>query len=167
METKTVKKHKFNAIDAVILIVIAAVIGAAVFFFATGEFGGASETVMLEYVVEVRSIRDDYVDNFAIGEEIIDSVARFNLGEIVAIDVTPTTFNGNDLTTGTLKVYEYPEHSDVILTVVAEARLGENGRYIVGDGFDLSVGTAVYMRLPNYTGIGYCTHFREMEDIAR
>ncbi len=167
METKAVKKHKFNAIDAVILIVIAAVIGAAVFFFVTGEFGGASDTVTLEYVVEIRTIRDDYVDNFKIGEQIIDSVARFNLGKIVAIEVEPATFNGNDLTTGTLKVYEYPEHSDVTLTVVAEARLGENGRYIVGDGFDISVGTAVYMRLPNYTGVGYCTHFREMEEIAK
>ena len=57
-------------------------------------------------------------------------------------------------------------HSTVTLTVLAEAIIGDNGRYIIDGGYDLSVGTPVYVRLPDFNGMGFCTAFRETEVTA-
>ena len=61
MGNKTAKKHKFNAVDVAIVIVIAAVVGVAVFLLSTGKIGQSNDTVMIEYVVEIRQIHNDFV----------------------------------------------------------------------------------------------------------
>ncbi|MBQ8552450.1 MAG: DUF4330 family protein [Clostridia bacterium] len=159
----TVKKHKFNAVDAAIIIVIAAVIGAVVLFFTMGGTDTVNNTVKLEYVIELRTIRNEFSDNFAVGDGVVDSVAKYHLGEVIGFSVEPASYNGNDFSAGALVAGEYPEHSNVHLTVVSEATIGADGRYVLDGGYDISVGTTMYVRLPNYTGVGYCTQLSETE----
>ena len=159
----TVKKHKFNAVDAVIIIVIAAVIGAAIMFFTTGTPEVVNETVSIEYVVEFRTVRNEFTGNFAIDEEVVDSVAKYHLGRVIDYSVSPAMYVGNDFSAGAAVISEYPEHSNIKLTVAAQATVGADGRYIVGGGYDVSVGTAMHIRLPNYTGSGYCIQIAERE----
>ena len=156
------KKHKFNAVDAAIIVVIIAVIGAAVFLFTAGGVSAVSETVSIEYVVELRTVKNEFTNNFAPGERMVDSVAKYQLGEVVHVSVSDAVYNGNDMQSGALVSSYYPGHSDVSLTVAAEASAA-SGRYVIDGGYDISVGTTVYVRLPNYTGVGYCTALRETE----
>lgn len=159
----TVRKHKFNAVDAAIIIVIAAVIGAVVLLFTMRDTPAISKTVNLEYVIELRTVRNEFSDNFAVGEGVVDSVAKYHLGEVINVVVEPATYNGNDFSSGTLVSGEYPEHSNIKLTVVAPATVGGDGRYLLDGGYDISVGTTMYVRLPYYTGVGYCTQLTETE----
>lgn len=165
----TQKKHKFNAIDAAIIIVIIAIIGAAAFFLSSGSGteSPAAQTQKIEYTIELRTIRDEFADNFTVGDKIIDGVELYRIGEIVAVEAVDATYNGNNLVTGELIICDYPDYSNVILTVIADAAIGEFGRYSIDGGYDLSVGTAIYLRAPNYVGLGYCTQIRQSEGGAQ
>lgn len=160
---KNSKKHRFNAVDAAIIAVIIAVIGAAAFLFTAGGVSSVSSTVSIEYVVELRTVKNEFTNNFAVGEKLVDSVAKYQLGEVIHYSVSETVYNGNDMQNGKVVSSFYPGHSDVALTVAAEASVGAGGRYVIDGGYDISVGTTVYVRLPNYTGVGYCTALRETE----
>ena len=165
----TQKKHKFNAIDAAVIILIVAVIGAAAFFFLSDKEseGPVAQTVKIEYVVELRSIRDEFADNFNIGDGVTDGVALYRIGQIVAVDVFDSVYTGTNLVTGESVSSDYPEHSDVQLTISADATVDSLGGYVLGGGYDLSVGTLVYVRTPNYIGYGYCTQIRQNEGGAQ
>ncbi len=163
MEKKNNKKHKFNAIDAAIIIVIAAIIGAAIFLFSTGNVVEPVKTTNIEYVIELRTVRNEFKDNFEVGQQVVDSVAKYHLGRIVSYSAIDATFSGNDMQTGSLVNGIYPDHSDIRLTVSAEAVPGAYGRYVIDGGYDISVGSTIYVRLPDYTGVGYCTQLWETE----
>ncbi len=163
MEKKNNKKHKFNAIDAAIIIAVAAIIGAAIFLFSTGNVVEPVKTTNIEYVIELRTVRNEFKDNFEIGQQVVDSVAKYHLGHIVSFSSVDATFNGNDMQTGSLVNGIYPDHSDIRLTVSAEAVPGAYGRYVIDGGYDISVGSTIYVRLPDYTGVGYCVQLWETE----
>ncbi len=162
MGTNTAKKRKFNAVDAAIIIVIVAVIGAAaVFFTVRGISDEPSDTVAIEYVVEFRQIREEFADNFAIGTRVTDSVAKYQIGEVLAVNVENSKYSGNDMLTGELAISEYPERVNVRVTIGADAAIGENNIFQIDGGYRISVGTAVHVRTPNYTGTGYCIEIKE------
>ena len=163
MENKIIKKRKFNAIDAVILLVIAAAVGVAIFLFSSEEVETPMSRVKLEYVVDIKSISDDIAAEFNIGDKMVDSVQKYNLGQIIAVEYENAVYAGEDIVNGKATAYDYPDHTRVILTMLADATVGDNGRYLIDGGYDISVGTAVYIRLPGFNGIGYCTSFRETE----
>lgn len=166
----TQKKHKFNAIDAAIIIVIVAIIGAAVFFFARGndeQAPSAPQMLDIEYVIEFRNIRDEFADNFQIGDKVSDAAALSHIGEIVAVEVADATYNGTNLATGELVISDYPDYSIVSVTVSAKAYIGSLGRFIVGEGYDIAIGKPIAVRTPNYTGTAYCTQIRQIEGGAQ
>ena len=164
MGTNTSKKRRFNAVDAVIVIVILAAIaaGAALFTINQSSEGQTTKTTV-EYIVEFRQIREEFGDNFKAGAVISDSVAKYQLGEVTAVNIENSTYNGNNMLTGELVVSDYPERIDVQLTVRADAEIDEAGMIQIGGGYRLSVGTAVYVRMPDYVGMGYCIDIKETE----
>jgi len=163
MATGTAKKRKFNAVDAVLIIVILAVIGAAALLLLKGTGEPQTKKTKIEYIVEFRQLREEFGDNFHVGAVISDSVAKYQLGDVTAVNVENATYNGNNQLTGELVVVDYPEHIDVQLTVSADATIGENEMYYIGGGYRLSVGSTVYVRMPDFVGTGYCIDIKETE----
>ena len=164
MATGTAKKRKFNAVDAVIIIVILAVIAAAAALLMVNRSGeNQTEETTVEYIVEFRQIREEFGDNFKVGAMISDSVAKYQLGDVTAVNVENSKYNGNNLLTGELVVSDYPERIDVQLTVRSDAKIGEDGMFYIGGGYRLSVGSAVYVRMPDFVGMGYCIDIKETE----
>ncbi len=159
----TKQKHRFNAVDALIILLILAVIAAGIFVFSKKVRSQKAGSFDIEYVIELRTVRDELADNITVGTKIIDSAKKYQLGEVIAVNVTPAKFTGTDLINGELVYYDYPEHSDVSLTVKTTARLDSEGMYIVDSGYRLSVGTSIYVRTPDYVGTGYCTKFKKTE----
>ena len=69
----------------------------------------------------------------------------------------------SNLETGESVSAAYPEHSNVYFVVDAEATINPaTGRYSIS-GFEVSVGTVVYIRLPEYAGTAYCISVKEAE----
>lgn len=158
------KKHKFNIIDALIIIVILAIIAVAAFFLLRDKpTEEVKQTVAIEYVVEFRKVRNELSDKISVGDKVVDSVAKYHIGEVIAVSAVDAVFsNGNDFTSGTAVVGTYPGYSDVRMTVSAEAVIS-GGRYVISGGYNVSVGSRVDVRTPNYNGTGYCTAIRESE----
>lgn len=168
MGTNMEKKRRFNAVDAVLIILIVLVIAAVVVFFA---FQGVKGTQIsteepeaeIEYVVEFRQILEEFSDNFKVGTEITDSVAKYQMGEVIAVNVEKATYNGNNMNTHELVVSDWPERINVQVTIRADAKLNEKGFCYVDGGYRVSVGTAVYVRMPDFTGMGYCIDIKQTE----
>ncbi len=167
MENKTLKKRKFNAIDAVILLVLVAAVCVAVFLFSSEdvEMPLNNDKVQIEYVVEIKTLSDDIAAVFNIGDRMVDSVQKYNLGEIIAVEYDNAVYYGKDIVNGKSTAYDYPDHKKVTLTILADATLDGNGRYLIDGGYDISTGTTVYIRLPGFNGMGYCTGFSRPEVI--
>jgi len=51
----------------------------------------------------------------------------------------------------------------VQLTVRSDATIGEHDMFYIGGGYRLSVGSAVYVRMPDFVGTGYCIEIKETE----
>lgn len=154
------RKHRFNAVDLIITLVIVAVIAAVVYIFFLGDdvFGGTN-TVKIQYTLEVRDERDELISaaSMNIGKTLVEGTSKYALGEVVDLYTTGAKYSTWDATTGQSTVSDYPEHSDICFVVNADATLDpENGRYSIG-GFEMSVGSLVYLRLPYYAGTAYCT----------
>lgn len=160
----TKKKHRFNAVDAlIILIVLAVIAGGGLFIWSRGVGKSGQNSFDVEYVIEFRTIRDEFADNFSEGTKLIDSAKKYQLGEVIAVSVTPATFTGTNLVDGKLAYSNYPEHSNVALTVRTTASLDSEGMYIIDGGYHISVGSTMYIRTPDYVGMGYCTKFKKTE----
>ncbi len=159
------KKRKFNVMDAIILVLIVAVIAVVAVFAglrSTGAVTDVKETG-IEYVVEFRQIREEFADNFKEGTLVSDAVAKYQLGEVVAVNVENATYSSNDLKTNELVISDYPEHINVQLTIKATATFNEQGLYYLGGGYQLSVGSTVHVRTPDFTGTGYCIEMKKTE----
>ena len=158
------KKHKFNIIDAVIIILLGTIIAVAAFFLLRDKpTDEVKETVAIEYVVEFRKVRDELNNKISVGDTVVDSVAKYHIGEVIAVSAVPAVFSdGNDFNTSTAIAGTYPGYSDVRMTVSAEAVIN-GGRYVLSGGYNISVGSRVDVRTPNYNGTGYCTAIRESE----
>ena len=115
-------------------------------------------------MVELRTVRNEFCDNFKIGQKVVDSVAKYHIGELVSYSFSDATYNGNDLENVRLVSGLYKDHSNIRLTVRAEATEGAYGRYVIDGGYDISVGSAVYLRMPYYPGVGYCIQLWETEE---
>lgn len=161
--TASKQKHKFNAIDAIIIFLIAAVAASGVLLWSKSRSRKASNTFEIEYVIELRTIRDEFVDNIKVGSTIVDSAKKYRLGEVIAVSSTPAQYTGVDLENGELVYSNYPEHSNVDITVKTTATMDDDGMYIIDSGYRISVGSMIYVRTPDYVGTGFCTKFKKTE----
>lgn len=160
---ETKKKRRFNVIDALIILIILIVIVGGGLFLWSRKADTAQNTFEIEYVVEFRTVRDELTTGFTEGIRLVDSVKKYQLGEVIAVNITPAKFTGTDLVDGELVYSDYPEHSNVDLTVRTTASQDSDGNYIIDGGYRISVGTTMYIRSPGYVGVGYCTKFKKAE----
>ncbi len=165
MEFST-KKRKFNLVDVIITVIILAAIALLAYIFIFNRsVGKASDTVKIQYTLEVKNERDELIDNAAanIGKSLIEGTAKYNLGTIVDFYSTPAVYSAYDHETGESVNALYPEHSNVCFVVEADAvKDPTTERYSI-TGFEVSVGTLVYIRLPEYAGTAYCISVKEAE----
>ena len=82
---------------------------------------------------------------------------------MTAVESSASIYTGNDLVDGKLVYHNYPEHSDVRMTVKSTAAIDSKGMYILDGGYRISVGSVVYVRMPGYTGTSYCISINRTE----
>lgn len=166
MENKEKIKFRFNLIDAVLVAVILAAAVLLVYIFSSSSvslFGGKS-SVDIIYTVELRKIREEFrsEDLIKVGDSVTDSVTLYAIGEVVEEAVyEPFMYKGVD-SEGKVKTEKYPDFMNITLTIRASADTSE-GIYSIG-GYSMAVGKKVSLRVPNFTGEGYCTSIREVND---
>lgn len=159
------RKHRFtfNFIDVLLLMVILAAVLVLVYIFASGNSLTADPTVTIEYQVLINGIRNEFCGLVSVGDKVIDSVGLFEIGEVVDVSYTPYMYPMTDSATGTISLVEYPEHSDMTLTIRAEATT-DTGYYYI-NGYTVAVGVLVSVRTPNFVEQGYCTVISEVNSV--
>ena len=157
MKTTNEKRAwRFTALDLIILVVLLAVIAAAVWFFGPFRDGssGDSTLVNIEYTVEVKGMEEEYLGNIRVGDTVIDSVTKKEIGTITAVETMPLVEYVLNTEDGIMMEKEYPGQSTLLVTISSPATFDERGYSI--EGYRVAIGVLHYMQLPNFVGSGYC-----------
>lgn len=152
-------KIKFNLVDALILLIAAAVVLALLYIFVWSEQHSVEsltgvEKVRLSYVVEITGLHEDYVDTISVGDAPMDSSKKVPLGVITALETRPYIYTGTNLHDGTKVLSTVEDHVSLYLTIETEA-VPEGYGYTVS-GSDMYVGRLLYFSFQEIVCAGYC-----------
>lgn len=147
----------------------------------------SSSEVELEYVVELKTVHRDYIDNIKIGDNVVETVREQQIGEIIDVVVSPAYNVATNTDTGEMYISYYPpldgadngtvsadegeentqsldeqeyEYYNVRVTVRDTFKKSETGYKI--NAFELVVGQLVYFRVPEFVGEGFCIKINEL-----
>ncbi|MBP3294508.1 MAG: DUF4330 domain-containing protein [Clostridia bacterium] len=153
------RKLRFNAIDALIILVIAAAVFVLLYVFVFSGRGTqtAAEvtTTTIRYVVELQNMDEHLQDAGKKGQLVEDAVERKKIGTVSGIQAVPfekITFdyvNGRETTSSV--------EGKVTLKITIEAQAVETDRAFTVDGCEIRVGQQYSLILPDLYGYGYCT----------
>lgn len=152
------RKLRFNAVDALILLVLAAVVLVLLYVFVFSGRNTASAEVSykdIQYVIEIQKVDARFSEKVKKGQPVEEAVERKKVGTVVgvqAVSADEITFdyeNGKE----TVSTTENMVH----LKVTIEAQAVETEQAFLVDGCAIRVGQQYSLIFPDLYGIGYCT----------
>lgn len=152
-------KIKFNLIDALLLLMIAAVAVVLLYIFVWSEQHSieslaGTEKTRISYVVEISGLQEDYSDLIAVGDAPMDSSKKVPLGVITAIETRPYIYTGKNLHDGTMVLSTVENQVSLYLTIETDA-VPQGYGYAVS-GSDMFVGRLLYLAFQDVVCSGYC-----------
>ncbi len=160
------RKRKFNIVDLVLILAIAAII-VAVFFVVNKLLGGnkpaesGADKIQVEFTVLFKEIPDSGTGNLAEGDVIRDANSKAPMGQIAEVFYEPYSelllLNGEQ---GGVMA-EMEGYTNMLVTVRGEATKDERGYYF--GGIKVLVGKPLDVWSPGYSGEGWCVSIREVE----
>ncbi len=157
------KKVRFNFIDAIIIIVILAVIGAAVLLI-TGDMKQSRSTSdgKIEFEVRITQVDEKNLSLIKVGDTVKDSSTGKVIGTIVNVETKKSVYYGNTAISEngvlTLPQTEYADQYDVYILISAEANKDSRGIYSIGST-RIVIGSPVYFKVPSFAAVSYITEF--------
>lgn len=157
------QKARFNFIDVLIILIILAVVGAAIYLIATGTAEERrAENANIEFTVRISSVDEEYLSLLEKAQTVKDSETGAVLGTIQSIRTEKSKYYGSTAVAAEsgyiLPSSEYEDKYDVYVTISAYAKEDERGIYYVGDTRVL-VGSAVYFKVPSFSSVSYIVEF--------
>lgn len=152
------KKIRFNLIDAILLLLVAAVAFVVLYVFVfSAKDTSTSQTIYrnIKYVVEVQNVDEECEDLVKAGQSVQDAIERKNLGKVSGVQAVPfrkVTFNYN---TGKETVAEVDGKITLKITISVQA--AETERAFTSDGAVIRIGEKYSLVLPDMYCVGYCT----------
>lgn len=151
------EKTKFNFIDLIILLIILAAVFILLYVFVlSGKETSLTdtETVTIEYVVEIQNLDSNLCDYAAKGDNVQDAIKRRGLGTVTGIEKKPYRKLTYNYTDNCETSSEVPEKSVLLLTIEAEAV--ETDRSFSVNDCPVRVGELYSLILPDMYVYGYC-----------
>ncbi|MCI8331598.1 MAG: DUF4330 domain-containing protein [Clostridiales bacterium] len=165
------KKHKFNIVDAMIILIVVALIALVAFVFLfkgssfiTRIFGGTGEKVEIYYAIEVNQIRESLIGNPQAGDAVHDAVRNYDMGTVVGVLSGDSEYIGGDKN-GKAVATKYPGYQSLILIVKAQAV--NTGREYSIDGYQIQNGAKVDFDSTHLSATGYCIGLEVVENDAQ
>ena len=145
-------KGKFNIIDIIVLILIAAVIVGITVRYGSSVTTAVKSDEEFEYVVEVESVRDFTIKALEKKGKVTDKNSTLDLGEIVDVEVEPTEYRSTTAD-GRIVFAEQPKRYNARVTIRTRGKESDNS-YITEDSNELSVGrtTEIFSKYVHTTG---------------
>lgn len=144
-------KPRFNIIDVLIIVLLAAVIWV---FAMYADIGGADkatagEPSTVQYTVEVKEIREENVDAYAAGDEIIGEKGN-PIGTILSVgEYTNDTTLAENKRTGEYVFSEIPNKYTVKLVIESPCTKNESG-ITVDEMYSIKVGKKINIKTDKY-----------------
>lgn len=153
------RKLRFNAIDALIVLVIAVAVFVLLYVFVFSGRGtqNTAETnyTTIRYVVEFQNIDERLEESVKKGQSVEDAVERKNLGTVSGVQALPYEKVTFDYENGRETVASV--EGKITLKITIEAQAVESDRAFTVDGCEIRVGQSYSLILPDMYGYGYCT----------
>lgn len=149
------KKWKISIFD--IIIVAAVLIAAfAVFMLLKPKDVkvAAPSTVPTEFTVELVQVPKGAADLIEPGDAVRDSTRNYDIGTVVSHEVLPYTVQVADEENLTVKNAVMDRYDNILLTIRSNMLTGGNA-LTTESGYQVTVGTKVYLAGPCYAGTGY------------
>ena len=153
----TKRKLRFNAIDAILIFAVAAVMFVLLYVFVFDKDNGTvSETPSktIQYTVLIQNIDEKYRDIIKADQPVTDAILKKSIGTVKGVqvfDMVQTAFNNETLK----EVYPTVE-GRVNMKVTVEAEALETSRQFSVDGSVIRVGKQYSLMFPEIYCVGYC-----------
>lgn len=154
------RKLRFNAIDALIILVIAAAVFVLLYVFVFSGRGNQTAAEVnyttIQYVVELQDIDERLESVVKEGQAVEDAVERKKIGKVCGVQSEPynkVIFNYN-----TGEEAKASVEGRITLKITIEAQAVETDRAFTVDGCEIRVGQQYSLILPGLYGYGYCTN---------
>ena len=137
------KKHRLNALDFLLIILIVGAIAAAIVIVVRSNpniiSGGDKE---IEYVIKSEGLPSQLNGSIAVGDLIYDDATNQVIGTVIAVSEAPSTLKGYDPQTGEPVYTEIAGKTDITITVKATVWADGSSykidNYRIASGMDVS-----------------------------
>lgn len=156
---KTKKKKSFNIADVVIILLIVSIIGYIAYTVVSSYANDFFEDKYnVEYTVKLSGVMKDFENNIKIGDIVTETESLSEIGKVVDVKTSPSIYIGSDQN-GKTVTSDNPLFIDIVITVEAEATLPD-GIFTV-NGYRITAGKDISLRVPDFIGKGTCTGIAE------
>lgn len=158
------KKTRFNIIDVLVILMIAALVFGIVYFILmqTGALSKESEEKTVVYTLRLSGIDKEYAQKIEKGSTAQNSSTFASIGTITDIKTKETLVYGNDAVKSgdnyTVRSAANEDKLDVYITLTSVCTVDARGIVYVA-GQRISVGTKIYFRNGNFAAEAFVTDF--------
>ncbi len=147
-------KVKFNAMDALIVLVIVAIIAFGGWFLTrNSQQKAVTENTRVQMMIEIARQDEDFTKLPQIGDEVVLGEKEKLHAEVTGIEINPAKTLGYDVVTGRALESEQPGKYDVHITVVGNGT--ETPDAIKIGETPLRVGSGMAVKSKNWAGYGF------------
>ncbi len=154
-------KKKFNFFDFFIIAIVALILVGIVWFMGRNDTDTGVQN-RIQYVVEMQNLTEDKFSSIQIGDKVLDSVGKSEIGVVSAIDKVPYTVSIYNTVSGKLESVEMEGRYSLLLTIEAYADVTEEAINV--GSYRVAVGKGISVQSKNYVGTGYCLSVDVVEE---
>ena len=145
---------KWNWVDTLLVLLIAAVIiGGGYFLSGQKVFGAEKETKTITTMVELRQQKKEFTELPKVGDSVLMGEKEKMPAKVTKVEVLPATNVNFDLLEGTAKNQDIPEYFDIRITTEGVGE--ESSAAISINGGDIRVGADMVLKSKNWAGHGF------------
>ena len=154
-------KKKWNVVDTVILLLIAAALAVCLLFLRSRGTIGPAATQPMRFTVELTEVRQNTVDMMKVGELVRDGADGTHLGTLVSVESIPYEVSEYSPVLGKYVTYTVPDLLRVYMEVECEGRETEKDMIFGENTF--RIGNSLYVKGKGYAGGGYVVGLNRMD----
>lgn len=158
------RSYHFNLIDAILIVIVLAAVGALVYIYQSDRFAvdrTETRTADIVYEIQVTDALSEFGRLVQIGNTVTDAETGETIGEVTNVVSDRVVYEGH-ASDGTPVQTVRDDLVNITVTVRAKATVAANGTFAVGDGLELLVGKRISFRVPDYTATGSCISLKEV-----
>lgn len=156
------KKRKPGFLDFLVILVVLALIGAAVYYFTHNTVGDSATSTgsqEITYVLEVKDVNKDFADQIIIGDGLYYTESNAYLGKVTSAEEIPYEIDRYQADTNTVVPEAVEGKYNARITVKAKADISESATTV--NGVNVMVGSDLSVRTSTVGGSSYCVELEE------